>query len=725
MADNIDILRKQIAELRNAAISPIQKGTEIDRLQRQLSEEEARSRSSSSLSTAARSLSSMPVPLTDEQLRASPIPVSGTISIDGGVVSTVNSTTSILIAAATFTGTGEDVSNYPSVVVAAKTDQAGTLYIEFSPDNTNWDSSLSFVVSAGINEVHRITVTRKYFRVRFTNGAVNQGYFRMQSLLGAQPALTSALNSSVQSDADSLVTRSVLMGETDSGNFQFVPVTNEGHLEVAIHDPILPFGALNTESLIPIFQSDAVYGINSSEVLATVGHSTGGVSTGTNTGTSNLFKCSTGTTALSFATMQSRKRLRYRAGQGVVGRFAGYFSNPVADCILVAGFGTGESGYYFGYNGTAFGILHSTGGVREIQTLTVSVGSGGAESVTVKLNGIDTIVAVVSGSTTSVAYQLSQATYVGWDAEQVGATVRFLAQSVGNKAGTFSLASTGTTTGTFAETLAGVASTDTWYAQTAWNGDVCDGSNSTSNKSGYNLDPSKGNVFQIDITYLGFGPIVFRIVTTSTGNNPTYTTVHSINFPNTRTATTLSQPSFPFTMAAYSAGSTTDASVSIGSFAGFVAGEKKLTGPRMTYSANSTAVTATPYRALLTVRNDRVYALRANQSVINLLSFGGAIEDTTPVTVLLIRNAILGGTPNFQAWSPSSSTFVDTAATTCTFTNNEQIIFSLPIGAGASSIFNFEDDVTLQPGEMVTIAAVTVTGTAQYVLATLNTREDQ
>jgi len=518
---------------------------------------------------------------------------------------------------------------------------------------------------------------------------------------------------------------SKISGELDNGNTQVLSSTEEGHLEVAIHDPILPFGAVNTESLVPIFQTDAVYGINSSEVLATIGHLTGGVSSGTNTGTNNLFKCSTGTTALSFATMQSRRRLRYRAGQGIVGRFAGYFTSPVANCILVAGFGTGESGFYFGYNGTTFGILHSTGGVREIQTLSLSAGAGGAENVTVTLGGIATVVAVTSGSATAVAYQLSRATYVGWDAEQVGATVRFLAQSVGNKTGTFSLSSTGTTAGTFAETLAGVAATDTWYNQADWNGDVCDGSNSANNKSGYDLDPSKGNVFQIDITYLGFGPIVFRIVTTSNGNNPTYTTVHSIKFPNTRTTTTLSQPSFPFTMAAYSAGSTTDASVSVGSFAGFVAGQKRLTGPRMTYSANSTAVTAAAYRALLTVRNDRVYATRANQSVINLLSFGGAIEDTTPVTVLLIKNAILAGTPNFQAWSANSSTYVDTAATTCTFTNNEQIIFSLPIGAGGSGSFAFSDDVTLQPGETVTIAAITVTGTAQYVLATLNTREDQ
>lgn len=649
----------------------------------------------------------------------------GNIVISGSV-DTGNSTTAALNAAATFTGTGIDVSAYPSVVVACKTDQNGTLYIEFSPDNTNWDSSLSFTVLATVNEVHRITVTRRYFRVRFTNTSVsNQTYIRLQALLGSQTPLTSALNSSIQSDADALITRSVLVGETDSGNYKNVPVTPEGHLEVSIHDPILPFGALNTESLLPIFQTDAVYGINNTEVLATVGHSTGGVSSGVNSGANNLFKCSTGTTALSFATMQSRRRLRYRAGQGVVGRFAGYFSAPAASSILVAGFGTGESGYYFGYNGTAFGILHSTGGKREIQTLTVTVGSGGAENVTVTLDGIPTVVAVVAGTATSVAYQLSKATYTGWDAEQVGATVIFLANSVGNKAGAFTLASTGTTAGTFAETLAGVASTDVWYPQTAWNGDVCDGSNSASNLSGYNLNPQFGNVYEIDITYLGFGPVIFKITVTEDGNNPTYINVHSINFPNTRTATTLSQPSFPFTMAAYSAGSTTDVSVSIGSFAGFVAGQKKLTGPRMTYSANSTAVAAGAYRALLTVRNNRTYVTRANQAVVNLLSFGGAIEDTTPVTLLLIKNATLAGTPNFQPWSTTSCTWVDTAATTCTFTNNDQVIISVPLGADGSDLISFEDDVTLQPGETVTLAAIPVTGSPAYVLVTLNTREDQ
>jgi hypothetical protein len=124
--------------------------------------------------------------------------------------STVNSTSTLLNAGATFTGTSEDASGYTSVVVACKTDQVGILYVDFSIDGTNWDSTLTYAVAANVNEVHRITVTRRYFRVRFENtSASNQTYLRLQTLLGSYQSLTSNLNQSIQQDADTLVTRPI------------------------------------------------------------------------------------------------------------------------------------------------------------------------------------------------------------------------------------------------------------------------------------------------------------------------------------------------------------------------------------------------------------------------------------------------------------------------------------------------------------------------------------
>jgi hypothetical protein len=123
-------------------------------------------------------------------------------------VSSSNNTTTPLNASATFTGASEEAIPYTSVVVACKTDQNGTLYVDFSTDSTNWDSTLSFSVAANVNEVHRITVTRKFFRVRFTNtSSSNQTFIRLQTLLGSYQSLTSSLNSSIQQDADTLVVR--------------------------------------------------------------------------------------------------------------------------------------------------------------------------------------------------------------------------------------------------------------------------------------------------------------------------------------------------------------------------------------------------------------------------------------------------------------------------------------------------------------------------------------
>jgi len=128
---------------------------------------------------------------------------------NNGEVISASSTTTPLNAGATFTASAwTDVSNYASVVLAVYTDQQSTAYAEFSPDGVNVDSSLAVVVFASSNEVHRYTVTRKYFRTRITNNsASNQTILRMQAMRGPQSQLTSAANSVIQDDADALLIR--------------------------------------------------------------------------------------------------------------------------------------------------------------------------------------------------------------------------------------------------------------------------------------------------------------------------------------------------------------------------------------------------------------------------------------------------------------------------------------------------------------------------------------
>lgn len=121
-----------------------------------------------------------------------------------------NSSTTPLASAATFTGTWTLCEGYSSVTVAALTDQDGSLFVDLSPDGTNADSTLTFSMQAGINEVHRITITRKYYRVRLTNTAAGaQTYLRLQSILGEQGLLSSPLNQAISQDSDAITTRTI------------------------------------------------------------------------------------------------------------------------------------------------------------------------------------------------------------------------------------------------------------------------------------------------------------------------------------------------------------------------------------------------------------------------------------------------------------------------------------------------------------------------------------
>ncbi len=522
--------------------------------------------------------------------------------------------------------------------------------------------------------------------------------------------------------------KTILQGTNDSGEVVDVPTTQEGHLEVALHAPRLPFGSVHTERLRPEFQTDGVYGVNAGQLLSTTGGS------GATSSASSSLSCSTGTTIYSQAILQSRKRLRYRPGQGLVGRFAGYFTTPVDNSYQLIGYGHAEDGVYFGYGNTAdltdnrFGILYVKRGVREVKTLTVTTGATASGNVTITLNGTAYTIAVTNSSNIQrTVWEISQGTYAGWEAFPLGATVVFVRNSAGTTAGTqsFSAGATGAAA-TIAQTTSGAASTDTFYPQDEWNGDKLDGTGA----SGVIANWQNGNVFQINIQYLGYGAIVFMVEVCGTNqNNPDFVVVHTIKNPNTLTDTTFGNPSFPFTMAAYSAGSTTDLTVKVGSFAGFLEGEKLLHGNRFTYVNSLTTVGATNYQALFTIKNMLVFNGRTNQSVISLRSVTGALKHTQPCIFYLIKNGALVGNPNFSQYSTSSCSAWDTTTTNVTFTDNAQILWSGHLGETGDIDHHFTngstEDLTLQPGEWVTLAARAVTGTPSYVTGSLNTREDQ
>lgn len=119
-----------------------------------------------------------------------------------------NSTTTVLGASGTFTGTWE-LNTFPDVMINCFADVTGSLFIEFSNDGTNaiTDPSLGFSIGPSVNEKHIVPKGPRYFRVRYINDSTAQTTFRLYTYYGDFKANRASLNERIGRDADSNVTR--------------------------------------------------------------------------------------------------------------------------------------------------------------------------------------------------------------------------------------------------------------------------------------------------------------------------------------------------------------------------------------------------------------------------------------------------------------------------------------------------------------------------------------
>ena len=246
------------------------------------------------------------------------------------------------------------------------------------------------------------------------------------------------------------------------------------------------------------------------------------------------------------------------------------------------------------------------------------------------------------------------------------------------------------------------------------------------------MDPLKGNVFQFNIKYLGFGSItIFAELYNNKTTDSKFIPIHTLKFANTRTITSFGNPSLPFRMFVENLTNTTDIVLKSGSFAGFIEGQKIYTGYHATYKHFRVGIDYSNgiYHTLFTLYNSNVFNNKVNQSIINIISISGATENNNVIELFLVRNANLANTttdfPSFIQQSTNSPTYIDTNSKTCTF-NNSQIIWAGCIGNTGNFVFNFLDDITIQPGEYLSCVFRTIKNSEiQGIFASINTREDQ
>lgn len=392
-------------------------------------------------------------------------------------------------------------------------------------------------------------------------------------------------------------------------------------------DAVSPFGDLVTAPITPLIQMDWVYGINSQTGVSTVAN---GGSADTSNGRLRL---QTGTASNGSAIFRSRRPARYRPGQGIIARFTPVFTLGVANSTQYHGAGTSTDGYFFGYNGTAFGILHR------------------------------------------------------------------------NPYG---------------------SPTDKWYPQSEWNGDPCDGSGD----SGFDWDPTVGNVCQIRYPFLGYGPITFWVLNPATAR---WVLCHAINYPNTSAALQLGNPSMFFYSQVINSGNTSNLISYAGSVGFFLCGERAfVSSPRWAADNNKSGITAETN--ILSLRNATTYNGATNRALIRLTQVSVGSQAASGLFVLRFRiGATVGGVPAFTpvsgatadngvtVTSGNSITSVDTAGTTATAGT---YIFNMSgSNASGSEITDLTPyNLFVAPGEILTASLFSTINTSSSV--SLNWQED-
>jgi len=421
----------------------------------------------------------------------------------------------------------------------------------------------------------------------------------------------------------------------------------------------------------------------------------------------------TGAATNSSGEIRSKDQLRYVPGLGASARFTAVFTTGVAGSSQGAGIGNSANGFYFGYDGATFGILHRKNGSPEIRTLTVSTKSSTAENITITLDGDSTgdVVPVTNGADATVtaneiaAYDYSDVGR-GWKAQAVGNTVIFISYNSTPRTGTYSLSSASTAVGTFAQTVAGVAPTDTWIPQSDWNGrDKFDGSGHT----GVQIDPTKGNVYKITYQWLGFGRIVFSIEDPDDGE---FHEVHSIAYANSNTAPSVSNPTLPLNLFAINTSNNSNIVVKSASMGGFIEGVNEVIGARRAKSASITLGATAAETPILTLKNKAVYQGNVNTIPVKIERVNVAVEHTKPVGIAFYRNTTLVGA-SFSDYSANTSVLqTDTSATS--FSSSGTLLFSVELGKTGNDTIYFPDwaQSVINPGETITATIKPKSGNA-------------
>lgn len=425
---------------------------------------------------------------------------------------------------------------------------------------------------------------------------------------------------------------------------------------------------------------------------------------------------STGAGANQKACIISTRPIHHTPGFGSVLRTDGLFTTGVANSTQLLGLGDHSNGFFFGYNGATFGVLHRNGGSPEVRTLTVTTASTTDEDITVQLNGnsIATITVTNSGNITTTVNEIAAGDYAavggGWDAFAKGNQVVFVSRESAVKTGTYNITAS-TAVGTFAQTIAGVAPTDTWTAQDSWNGDKFNGAGS----SGVTLDPTKGNNYEIKFHW-GYGTAEFFIQDPADSE---YHLVHILTYGNANTSPSLSNTSSKYYACVENTSNTTDLVIKSTCFSLLSEGIPQFNGRRLGVLGTSASVGTTEI-PIISVRSDEVFGSKVNRACSKIMRISVAMAHSAPIIVQVYANPTLTGASWAAVDSDISPVYVDTSATAV---SGGRLVYSQPVAQTDTFDIDLSDDAfagMFTTGNYFTVTADATSGSGGSIGVGIN-----
>jgi hypothetical protein len=152
-----------------------------------------------------------------------------------------NSTTTTLLADATFTGTSTDILHFSAIAIMVYSDVASAddgMTVEFSADGINWHSGEQYTITAGATKFFTPPCQGHYMRVVYINGASDQTEFHLHTILHKRPIKWSAhnINDPIKDEDDAELVKAVITGKKVNGDYDNVSLTNGANMKVSLEE---------------------------------------------------------------------------------------------------------------------------------------------------------------------------------------------------------------------------------------------------------------------------------------------------------------------------------------------------------------------------------------------------------------------------------------------------------------------------------------------------------